>query len=176
MKQTFCFNLKANQTTLLFSVLSFKLKGTGCLVRTKGIWGWNHPLCSRKYSRKNDTYIFSLSIKIIYFEVSIFNKKWFLLGTDKLLSQRHDYFREERKLAMVNFSHTFEYFLLIGDFDITLEIEFMNDSSNTFCLKRLKNEPACFKSGTRSCVDLILTNKITFCNVNWSTLGHLTLS
>ena len=66
-----------------------------------------------------NSFNFSEEHEIITFEFSISNVKRLLLGLYKPLSVKDDTFFDQIKLALNNYSKSFEDFILKGDFSIT---------------------------------------------------------
>ena len=54
----------------------------------------------------------------------------------------------------------YDNIILFGDFNVCVDDETMKKFCNSYCLKSLIKQPACFKNLEKpSCIDLILTNR-----------------
>ena len=106
-----------------------------------------------------NTFRFSEECEMISIDFSISNKKWLLLGIYNPPSQNEALFVEQIKLALNTYSTTCEYFLLLGDFNVTTKNSKLQDLMNAFCLENLIKEPTCFKSTVPTTIDLIVTNQ-----------------
>ena len=61
--------------------------------------------------------------------------------------------------ALDHYSENYENFMFIGDFSMTEIEEQLNNFLDLYSLKNLVKEPTCYKSHTRKCIDLVLTNR-----------------
>ena len=91
-----------------------------------------------------NSFNFSEEREIITFEFSISNVKRLLLGLYKPLSVKDDTFVDQIKLALNNYSKSFEDFILKGDFSITGGNWKLNDLMNTIFLEKLIKESPWF--------------------------------
>ena len=70
-----------------------------------------------------NSYDFKEGSEIIVFEFSISNEKWLLPGNYKPPSQNELFFINEIKLSLNFFGSSYESFLLLGDFNLSTEIQ-----------------------------------------------------
>ena len=61
--------------------------------------------------------------------------------------------------ALDHYSENYENFMFIGDFNMTETEEQLKNFLDLYSLKNLVKEPTCYKSNTRKCIDLVLTNR-----------------
>ena len=111
-----------------------------------------------------NSYKFKENSEIILFEFSVSNKNWLLLGNFRPPPQNDLSFISELNLALNCFSPIYENFVLLGDFNLSTELDKLSNPNlkNFICsidLESLINSPTCYKSTNLTCIDLILTNK-----------------
>ena len=70
-----------------------------------------------------NSYDFKEGSEIIVFEFSTSNEKWLLPGNYKPPSQNELFFINEIKLSLNFFGSSYESFLLLGDFNLSTEIQ-----------------------------------------------------
>ena len=143
-------------------MVSFKLKDTGCFVRTNKFRGGIILLVEENIPGKiidGHKIIHENASMKSFFLNSVFIIKIASSWDIQAPSQSDEVFLNELQLAMAKFNNTYESFLVIGDFNMTPENKNMIDFLNTSCFENLIKEPTCFKSAIPSCVALILSNK-----------------
>ena len=97
--------------------------------------------------------------KPIFLEVNFQSSKWLFVGCCKPLSQNEVLFISNLSKTINVFSTTYDNILLIGDFNLTIEIKDLEELQNLFNQKSLISSPTCFQSKNPTCIDLILTNQ-----------------
>ena len=88
-----------------------------------------------------NSYNFKEGSEIIGFEFNISNKKWLLLGNYKPPSQNELSFINEIKLSLNFFSSSNENFLMLGDFNLSIENPNFKNLLNSFDLESLIKIP-----------------------------------
>ena len=97
--------------------------------------------------------------EIVLIEFSIKTSKWSCIGLYKPPSQNENNFLYNLTLLINKLTCQYENFILIGDFNMTIENKNLEIFMNLFGLKCLNKKPTCFQSKNPSCISLILTNK-----------------
>ena len=87
-------------------------------------------------------------------------RKWFLNCSyypHRNLNSNH---LECLKRVIDKHSKIYDNFIFIGDFNVSIEENFMKNLCDINCIKDLIKEPTCFKNpGKPTCIDFILTNR-----------------
>ena len=97
--------------------------------------------------------------EMILIEFSIKTRKWFCIGLYKPPSQNDKHFLDNLSLILNKLTCQFDNFILMGNFNLTVEDKNLEVFMNTFDMECLINKPTCFQSTKPNCIDLILTNK-----------------
>ena len=97
--------------------------------------------------------------EIILIEFSIKTRKWLCIGLYKPPSQNENNILDNLSLVINRLICQYENFMLIGNFNMTIENKNLEVFMNSFGLKCLITKPTCFQPKNTSCIDLILTNK-----------------
>ena len=97
--------------------------------------------------------------EIILIEFSIKTRKWLCIGLYKPPSQNDKNFLDDLSLILNNRTCQFDNFILMGDFNLTVEDKNIEVFTRTFDMECLINKPKCFQSAKPNCIGLILTNK-----------------
>ena len=87
------------------------------------------------------------------------NRKWLCIGLYKPPSQNEKYFLDHLSETLDQLTCQYDKTILIGDFNLTVENNSLENVMNTFDLECLIKKPTCFQSSNPRCIDLILTNK-----------------
>ena len=90
---------------------------------------------------------------------SIKTPKWSCIGLYKPSLQNANNFLDNLSLVINGLTCQSEKFILIGDFNMTIEKKNLEVFMNSFGLECLIKKPTCFQSKNPSCNDLILTNE-----------------
>ena len=98
-------------------------------------------------------------IKIILLDFTAKNWKWLCIGLHKLPSQNEKYFLDHLSNTLGQLSCQYDKAILIGDFNLTVENNNLENFMNIFDVECLIKKPTCFQSLNPCCIDLILTNK-----------------
>ena len=77
-------------------------------------------------------------------------------------SQNEKYFIEHLSKTLGQLSCQYDKTMLIGDFNLTINNERLQNLMTTFDLECLIKKPTCFQSSNPTCIDLILTSKKEF--------------
>ena len=93
-------------------------------------------------------------------------EKWLVVSVYKPPAQNTTYFHNWLSQIIDFYSITYEKQVIIGDFNLTPDSKSMKEFMDLYNLINLMKTTACFK-GTRSCVDVLLTNqKFSFKDAN----------
>ena len=84
------------------------------------------------------------------------NQKWLCIGLDKPPSQYEKYHLSK---TLGQLTCQYDKTILIGDFNLTVENNNLENFMRTFDLECLIKKTTCFQSSNPRCIDLILTNK-----------------
>ena len=87
------------------------------------------------------------------------NWKWLCIGLYKPPSQNEKYFLDHLSKTLGLLTCQYDKTILIGDFNLTVENNNLENFMNTFDLECLIKKPTCVRSSNPRCIDLILTNK-----------------
>lgn len=132
----------------------------------------NYKLCRRDRDRFGGGLLFYINDRLPYkpilihenkeiicLEIHQMKRKWLLIGIyNPHLREKNDFMRNITDI--LNRLHLqYENIILIGDFNITIEDNLLQELCTIFNLSSLIKKPTCFKSSTPSCIDLILTNQ-----------------
>ena len=99
-------------------------------------------------------------IECVTIEINLHKSKWVLFGIYRPPCQKETYFLEEIGKAIDHYSHNYENFIVIGDFNCEENNGKLSDFSASYGLKNLIINPTCFKSSDNPrTIYLILTNK-----------------
>ena len=98
-------------------------------------------------------------IELFLLEISVKSCKWLILGLYKPPSLNETYFLEALSKILGKLTCQYENIILIGDFNLTVENNNLENFMSTFDLECLIKKPTCFQSINPRCIDLILTNK-----------------
>ena len=101
---------------------------------------------------------FSQNIETLMIEINLNNFKTLIVGAYKPPAVKNDVFLNELHNALSFYSTKYDNFLIIGDLNIPLGNQCLNDFCDTFSLKHLIKDATCFKSANPSCIDHIITN------------------
>ena len=86
-------------------------------------------------------------------------KKWVLLSVYRPSTQSEEIFLDNLGRALDKYSGEFENFIILGDFNMTVNEGELKNFLDLYSLKSMVREPTCFKSENPKCIDLILTNR-----------------
>ena len=86
------------------------------------------------------------------------NRKWLCITLHKPPFQNNKYFLDHLSKTLGQLAWQYDKTILIGDFDLTVENNNLENFMNTFDLECLIKKPTCFQSLKTHCIDLILTN------------------
>ena len=101
----------------------------------------------------------------ICIELSLRNKKWFIMFGYRPESIKREIFFEEVNLTLSKAINKYENILFIGDLNIDLNIpnhdkkHFLQDLCDIFDLTNMVKDKTCFMSTEGSSIDVMLTNK-----------------
>ena len=101
----------------------------------------------------------------ICIELSLRNKKWFIMFGYRPESINRDIFFEEINITLSKAINKYENILFIGDLNIDLNIlnhdkkHFLKDLCDVFDLTNMIKDKTCFMSTEGSSIDVMLTNK-----------------
>ena len=98
-------------------------------------------------------------IEIILLDLRVKNRKWLRIGLYKPPFQNEKYFLDHLSKTLGQLTCQYDKTILIGDFNLTVENNNLENFMNTFDLECLIKKPTCFQSSNQRCIDLILTNK-----------------
>ena len=99
-----------------------------------------------------------LTLKRIFLEITLRNRKWLLIDLHKPPGQKEKGFLENLNSILNNCISKYEYIILIGDFNSSVGNKHLADFTTLFNLESLIKSPICFQS-SKPTVNLILTNK-----------------
>ena len=74
-------------------------------------------------------------------------------------NQDDHYFLVELIKVVDKYSNDYDNFVIMGDFNIEIDNDNIENSLQAYVLHSLIREPTCFKSSPPKCIDLILTNR-----------------
>ena len=98
-------------------------------------------------------------IEGFYVEINLHNDKWLINCSNnphKNITGNHLRALSE-KLEI--YSSSYSNFIILGDFNIEMEEQHIQDFCDNYALKSLIRQPTCYKSQSNpTCIDLILTN------------------
>ena len=106
-----------------------------------------------------DSFTFAEGIECISLEVNLNKKKWVLLSVYRPPTQSEEIFLDNLGRALDKYSGEFENFIILGDFNMTVNEGELKNFLDLYSLKSMVREPTCFKSENPKCIDLILTNR-----------------
>ena len=106
-----------------------------------------------------DSFTFAEGIECISLEVNLNKKKWVLLSVYRPPTQSEEIFLDNLGRALDRYSGEFENFIILGDFNMTVNEGELKNFLDLYSLKSMVREPTCFKSENPKCIDLILTNR-----------------
>ena len=105
------------------------------------------------------TKITDLSIKAIFIEMRLRNKKWlffFTYNPNKSLLEHH---LNQVQTELEIFCKNYKYLLIMGDFNANVSEPTLTSFCTIFKLKNLVKEPTYYRNpNNTSCIDLFLTN------------------
>ena len=96
---------------------------------------------------------------LIAIEIHQNKSSWLFIGIYKPPSQSDKEFTNRLSSIIDYYSPKYENLILIGDFNLSIENQYLDALIQTYNLNNLINKPTCFQSNTPTCIDLILTNK-----------------
>ena len=99
------------------------------------------------------------NFEIIFLEITIWTRKWLIIGLYKRPNQKEEYFCKNLGVVLNNYLSKYEHIILLGDFNLTTSNKYLADPMKLFNLVSLINTPTCFQSEIPRCIDLIITNK-----------------
>ena len=95
-----------------------------------------------------------------YIEIKLRKTKWLLCCSYNPNRWKIDFHPENLNRSLALYSSYYENLIIIGDFNVEINDSAISVFSNTYDLKSLIKEPACYNNANKpSCIDLILTNK-----------------
>jgi hypothetical protein len=104
-----------------------------------------------------------LPIESFYVEINLRKKKWLLCCCYNPNKNLFSSFCSAISKSLDLYTSGYENLLLLGDFNIEVNDESMQEFCESYGLKSLIKDPTCFKNPENpSCIDLILTNKATY--------------
>ena len=106
-----------------------------------------------------DSFKFAEGIECISLEVNLNKKKWVLLSVYRPPTQSEEIFLDNLGRALDKYSGEFENFIILGDFNMTVNERELKNFLDLYSLKSMIKEPTCFKSENPKCIDLVLTNR-----------------
>ena len=106
-----------------------------------------------------DSFTFAEGMECISIEVNLNKKKWVLLSVYRPPTQSEEIFLDNLGRALDKYSGEFETFIILGDFNMTVNEGELKNFLDLYSLKSMVREPTCFKSENPKCIDLILTNR-----------------
>ena len=98
-------------------------------------------------------------MEIILLDFTVKNRKWLCIGLYKSPSRNEKYFLGHLSKTLGQLTCQYDKTILIGDFNLTVENNNLENFMNTFNLECLIKKQTCFQSSNPRCIDLILTNK-----------------
>ena len=102
-------------------------------------------------------------LEYLLVEINLHNKKWLIIGIYNPLKQLIGKHLNALSSVINTFSHKYDNFVIMGDFNSTPTENELQEFCELYCLKNLINEPTCYKNyNNPSCIDLILTNRPTY--------------
>ena len=110
--------------------------------------------CRELSPEQNDS-----NYEIIFLEITLFNRKWLLIGLYKPPGQKGKGFLENLNSILNKYISKYENIILIGDFNSSVKNKHLADFTTLFNLESLIKSPTSFQSSKPTCIDLILTNK-----------------
>ena len=110
--------------------------------------------CTELSPEQNDS-----NFEIIFFEITLRNNNWLLIGLYKPPGQKEKGFLENLNSILNKYISKCENIVLIGDFNYSVENKHLADFTTLFNLESLIKSPICFQSSKPTRTDLILTNK-----------------
>ena len=99
------------------------------------------------------------NFEIIFLEITMWTRKWLIIGLYKPPSQKEEYFFKDVGVVLNNYLSKYEHIILLGDFNLTISNKYLADFMTLFNLESLINTPTCFQSEKPRCIDLMITNK-----------------
>ena len=100
----------------------------------------------------------SKDMEIKAVEINLRNAKWLLIGIYRPPSQSEKSFFEELSKNLELYLANYENFSIVGDFNLDEKNSHLKNFMHSFDLENIVKEPTCFKSGSPTCIDLILTS------------------
>ena len=98
-------------------------------------------------------------MELIAIEIHQNKRRWLFIGIYKPPSQSDNEFTNRLSLIIDYYSSKYENLILIGDFNLPTEKEYLDALIQVYNLNNLINKPTCFQSNTPAYIDLILTDK-----------------
>ena len=98
-------------------------------------------------------------IEVICTEVNLRKQKWLIISIYHPPNQDDHYFLEELSKLVDKYSNNYDNFVIMGDFNLEIDNDNIENFLQAYDLHSLIREPTCFKSSPPKCIDLILTNR-----------------
>ena len=93
-------------------------------------------------------------------DVILGNNKWFLMGGCNPHKENISYYLNHVSKVIDKFMGKYDNIILLGDFNVAIWDDTMNDFCQMYRLVNLINEPTCYKNAKNpSSIDMILTNR-----------------
>ena len=100
------------------------------------------------------------NVEGIFAELTIRKTKWLLVAGYNNKKENIANFLSHLSTGIDKYLCDYENFIILGDFNISMSNENMNNFCETYDLKNLIKEPTCYKNAINSStIDVILTNK-----------------
>ena len=98
-------------------------------------------------------------VEAIFFELTLRNKKWLIMGGYNPASETTSYFLDHVSKSLDKTMANYDNILILGDFNSTMSDVPMKNFCELYNLENLIKEPTCYKNPNNpSSIDVILTN------------------
>ena len=98
-------------------------------------------------------------LQILPIEINLRKSKWLLIPVYRPPSTSESYFMDNMNKIIEYYSHKYENILTLGDFNMEISSNAMDQFMKGNLFHSLYKKPTCFKSKEGRCIDLFLTNK-----------------
>ena len=98
-------------------------------------------------------------IEGFYVDINLRKKKWLLCCSCNPNKKNVQFHFENLTKRLASYSSNYENLIIFGDLNVSIDNSYMAGFFDTYDLRSLITDPACFKNPENlTCVDLILTN------------------
>ena len=96
-----------------------------------------------------------MNIELILLDFTVKNQRWLCVGIYRPPSQNEKYFIDHLSKTLGQFSCQYDKTMFIGDFNLSINNQSLENFMNTFDLECLIKKPTCFQYSNPTCTDLM---------------------